>query len=55
MDIKPPPLRVVTAERTGGGVLIEFDNGDTAIYPASLLASIFSQAIELEETDFDQT
>jgi hypothetical protein len=55
MEIKPPPLRIVTAERCGGGVLIEFDNGDSAIYSAPLLASIFSQAIALEETDSEES
>ena len=56
MDTEPFP-RVVRVERVGDGLLLEFDNGVNAIYPASLLASMFSQAIKLEETapDLEET
>jgi hypothetical protein len=54
MDIKPDPV-VVSAERTRDGVLIEFDDGNAAIYPASLLAAVLPQAVKLEELDTDET
>jgi len=42
-------LRVVTADRTREGVLIEFDDGRAAFYPTALLLSVFPQAVELED------
>jgi len=53
MDIKPDP--VVVSQRTRYGVLIEFDDGNAALYPASLLAAVLSQAVKLEELDTDET
>jgi hypothetical protein len=53
MSIEPFP-RVVNVERIGDGDLIlELDNGSSAIYPASLLASMLSEAIKLEQTETD--
>ena len=54
MDTVPFP-RVVNVERIDDGLILEFDNGVNAIYPASLLASMLSQAIKLEETDPEET
>lgn len=42
-------LRVVTADRTREGVLIEFDDGRAAFYPTALLLAVFPQALELED------
>jgi hypothetical protein len=46
MKIDPQP-RVIFAERLSGGVIISFEDGKTAIYSASLLASIFTKAQEV--------
>jgi|GEM_PF-3807290 len=54
MEMKPDP-KILSAERTRDGVLIEFDDGNAAFYPASLLAAVLSQAIKLEELDTDET
>ena len=54
MDMKPDP-KIVSAQRTRDGVLIEFDDGNAAFYPASLLAAMLSQAVELEKLDPDET
>jgi hypothetical protein len=53
MDLQPPP-KIVSAERSRDGVLIEFDDGNAAFYPASLLAEVFSQAVKLEKLDPDE-
>jgi|KBSMisStaDraftv2_1062788.scaffolds.fasta_scaffold1707240_2 hypothetical protein len=42
-------IRVVTADRTPDGVLIEFDDGRARFYPTALLLSVFPQALELED------
>jgi hypothetical protein len=49
-DLQP---RIVYAERLGGGVIIAFEDGKSAVYSASLLESIFSQAEELGPDDPD--
>jgi hypothetical protein len=46
---KPPIPCIIYAERLGGGVVIAFDDGRSAIYPAALLHAMFSQANELKE------
>ncbi len=48
MDLKQPP-KIVSAQRSEGGVVIEFEDGSAAFYPASLLAEVFSRAQKLEE------
>lgn len=53
MDLKPPP-KILSAERSRDGVVIEFDDGNAAFYPATLLAEMFSQAAKLEELDLDE-
>jgi hypothetical protein len=53
MDIKPGP-KVLSAERSRDGVIIEFEDGRAAFYPASLLAAVLSQAVQLEELDSDE-
>jgi len=40
--------RVTDVDRIHDGVLITFDDGKCAAYPAALLLSIFSQAIEVD-------
>jgi hypothetical protein len=52
MDKQPTP-KVVNAERSRDGVLIEFADGRVAFYTASLLADMFSQAAQVEELDLD--
>ena len=47
MDTIPIP-RIVYAERVGDDVIIEFYDGDCALYPASLLLSILPQAVKIE-------
>jgi hypothetical protein len=47
----PPDCDVVYAERLGGDVLIEFSDGEAALYSASLLRSIVDQATGLDEPD----
>jgi hypothetical protein len=44
-----PLRRVLSAERHRGGLLITFDNSQTALYSAALLYSIFPQASEVLE------
>jgi hypothetical protein len=53
MDMQQNP-KVVSAERTPDGVLIEFDNGNAAFYPASLLVEVFPRAVQLEALDPDE-
>ena len=50
MKTDPQP-RVIDAERLGGGIIITFEDGKTAIYSASLLDSIFSQAQEISRAE----
>jgi hypothetical protein len=52
--------RVVDAERMGGNLLIFFESGECALYPANLLHSILPEATTLDESgasemDFDST
>jgi len=42
-----PQLHVVRAERLGSGILIQFNNGEAALYSAALLHSILDQAFVL--------
>jgi hypothetical protein len=53
MEIIPIP-RVVYAERVGDDVIIEFDDGECALYPAALLLAILPQAVKIECSAFDQ-
>jgi hypothetical protein len=54
MDCEPSP-RVVYADRVGGGVAIEFDDGECALYTADLLDSMRRQAIKLDSTFDDDS
>jgi hypothetical protein len=48
--MKPNPNpRVVEAERMDNGVIITFDDGKYAIYPASLLYATFAKAEQSKE------
>jgi hypothetical protein len=48
-----PKIRVRSAERVSRGLIITFDDGKSALYSASLLRDMFSQAAELKEADWD--
>jgi hypothetical protein len=45
--------RIVYVERLGGGVVIGFDDGKTALYSPALLRSMFESAQELLEPEDD--
>jgi hypothetical protein len=45
--------KVLYAERINNGVMIEFEDGRAALYPASLLDKDFSQAIQVENEELD--
>jgi hypothetical protein len=47
METIPIP-RIVYAERVGDDVIIEFNDGESALYPAALLLSILPQAVKIE-------
>ena len=47
----PRPSRIVTVEKLKDGVLIEFDDRQCAIYPASLLYSNLPKAIKVRNTE----
>ena len=47
METTPIP-RIVYAERVGDDVIIEFDDGECALYPASLLLAILPKAVKIE-------
>lgn len=46
----PPIPRVAYAERVGDDVIIEFDDGQCALYPAALLLGILPQALKIESS-----
>jgi hypothetical protein len=46
METIPIP-RIVYAERVGDDVIIEFDDGECALYPALLVLSILPQAVKI--------
>jgi hypothetical protein len=45
---------VVYAERVGGNVIIEFNDGKCALYPASFLHSMLTEATQLDTSDSDE-
>ena len=45
---------VVYAERVGGNVVIEFNDSKCALYPASFLHSMLTQATELDTSDSEK-
>jgi uncharacterized protein YuzE len=47
MEQKTPP-RIVDVDRLNGNVLVEFDNGETLIYPPDLLYLMRAQAVQVE-------
>jgi hypothetical protein len=47
METSPIP-RIVYAERVGDDVVIEFDHGEGALYPASLLLTILHKAVKID-------
>jgi hypothetical protein len=49
----PSGPRIVHAERLNGGVIISFDDGVAAVYPAALLYEMLDRADVLKETDED--
>ncbi len=47
--MEPTPIpRIVYAERDGDDIIFEFDSGDCALYPASLLVTILPKAVKIE-------
>jgi hypothetical protein len=44
---------VVYAERVGGDVIIEFNDGKYALYSASFLHSMLTEATQLDTSDFE--
>jgi hypothetical protein len=45
---------VVYAERVGGNVIIEFNDGKCALYSASFLHSMLTQANNLDTSDSEE-
>jgi hypothetical protein len=41
------PLRVIDVEKLGGGIYIQFSNGEAALYTAALLHSLIGEAFVL--------
>jgi hypothetical protein len=50
MDTKPPP-RVVAADRSNGGVFIEFADGKSGFYSSSLLYEVLPKAEQVIKAD----
>ena len=46
--------QIVCVDRMHGGILLEFEDGKCALYPASLLRAVLPQAVEFEVTDDDE-
>jgi hypothetical protein len=49
----PHVPRVVEALRLDGDLLITFDDGKCAVYPATLLYALFHDAVEVTGLDLD--
>jgi hypothetical protein len=49
-----PKIRLRSAERVSGGLIITFDDGKSALYSASLLRDTFLQAEELTDPNWDE-
>lgn len=47
------PDRVTSADRMGGGLVITFENGKTAVYSAALLKQTFQHAQEITGLAFE--
>jgi hypothetical protein len=45
---------VVYAERVGGDVIIEFNDGKCALYSASFLHSMLTEATEMDASDYEE-
>jgi hypothetical protein len=45
---------VVYAERVGGNVIIEFNDGKCALYSASFLHSMLTQVTEMDASDSEE-
>ena len=45
---------VVYAERVGGNVIIEFNDGKRALYPPSFLHSMLNEATQLDASDSEE-
>jgi hypothetical protein len=45
--------RIVGADRLAGGVVITFDDGKAALYPASLLYATLPQAQQIADDELD--
>jgi hypothetical protein len=49
-----PKYLVVYAERVGGNVIIEFNDGKCALYSASFLHSMLTQATEMDTSNSEE-
>lgn len=49
--VKSCPPHIISAERVGDAVLIEFADRKCALFPAALLYEILPEAIEIEDTE----
>ena len=53
--MEPTPIpRIVSAERIGDDEIIEFDDGECALYPASLLLAILPKAVKIECSAYEE-
>lgn len=53
MDVKSEP-RILAADRVANSLVIEFDDGKCALFPASLLHDTIPQAVQINESEDDQ-
>lgn len=53
MEIPIAP-RILYAERLRGGIIVTFEDGRSALYPAALLHAVFAQAERLDEGELTE-
>jgi hypothetical protein len=53
MGTNDPP-GIVNVERLSDGILIEFDDGRSALFPTPLLLSVLAQATEIWPSETDE-
>jgi hypothetical protein len=46
--------RIAYAERVGDDLIIEFDDGESALYPAALLLAMLPQAVRIECSAYEE-
>ena len=52
--MEPPIPRIVYAERVGDDVIIEFNDGECALFPAALLLAILPKAVKIECSAYEE-